>query len=88
MKPTRPNGSERVDIHALITDQIVAAIDAGAGDFKMPWHRSRGALTRPVNIATGKAYQGINIIALWVAAEMRGYNAPVWGTFKQWLDKG
>lgn len=88
MKPTRPNGSERVDIHALITDQIVAAIEAGAGEFKMPWHRSKGSLLRPVNIATGNGYQGINILALWVAAETRGYSAPVWGTFKQWLDKG
>jgi len=88
MKPTRPNGSERVDIHALITDQIVAAIEAGAGEFKMPWHRSKGSLMRPVNIATGNGYQGINILALWVAAETRGYSAPVWGTFKQWLDKG
>ena len=88
MKPTRPKGSERVDIYALITNQIVAAIDAGAGTFEMPWHRSKGSLMRPVNVATGKGYQGINILALWVAAEARGYSAPVWGTFKQWLDKG
>jgi antirestriction protein ArdC len=88
MKPTRPNGHERVDIHALITDQIVAAIEAGAGTFTMPWHRTHGLLTRPRNIATGKPYQGINILALWVAAERRGYEAPIWGTFKQWLDAG
>lgn len=54
----------------------------------MPWHRSGGSLFCPVNIATGKAYQGINILTLWVAAESRGYTAPVWGTFKQWLDAG
>lgn len=88
MKPTRPNGHERVDIHAIITDQIVAAIEAGAGELKMPWHRAKGSLMRPVNIATGNAYQGINILALWVAAESRGYEAPIWGTFKQWLDRG
>lgn len=91
-RPTRPNGShnrqERVDIHALITDQIVAAIEAGAGAFKMPWHRSGGALQCPRNIATGNAYQGINILTLWVAGEVRGYSAPIWGTFKQWLEAG
>jgi antirestriction protein ArdC len=91
-RPTRPNGShnrpERVDIHAVITDQIVAAIEAGAGTFKMPWHRDRGALFCPVNIASGKPYQGINILALWCAAEQRGYSAPIWGTFKQWLEAG
>lgn len=92
MQSTRPNGhaatQQRVDIHAVITNQIVAAIEAGAGDFKMPWHRSKGALMRPTNIASKKPYQGINIIALWCAAEARGYEAPIWGTFKQWLDAG
>lgn len=88
MKPTRPNAAERIDIHAVITDQIVTAIEEGAGEFRMPWHRQSGSLMRPVNITSGKAYQGINILALWVAAESRGYSAPVWGTFKQWLDKG
>lgn len=88
MKRTRPNAPESVDIHAVITDQIVAAIEGGAGEFRMPWHRQSGSLMRPINIATGKAYQGINILALWVAAEACGYSAPVWGTFKQWLDKG
>ncbi len=88
MKPTRPNARERIDIHTVITNQIVAAIEAGAGEFKMPWHRAKGCLMRPANIATGKAYQGINILTLWVAAESRGYSAPIWGTFKQWLDAG
>jgi len=88
MKPSQPNAHERIDIHAVITDQIVSAIEAGAGEFKMPWHRSRGSLMRPVNVVTGKTYQGINILALWVAAEARGYNAPIWGTFKQWLEAG
>jgi antirestriction protein ArdC len=88
MKPTRPNAPERVDIHTVITNQIVATIEAGAGEFKMPWHRSKGSLMRPVNIASGKPYQGINILNLWIAAEARQYSAPVWGTFKQWLDAG
>lgn len=92
MQSTRPNGQAygqtRVDVHAVITQQIVAAIEAGAGEFTMPWHRSKGALMRPTNIASKKPYQGINIIALWCAAEARGYEAPIWGTFKQWLDAG
>lgn len=80
--------TEKLDIHEHITNEIVAAIEAGAGTFKMPWHRSRGSLMSPVNVASGKHYQGINILALWVAAEARGYSAPVWGTYKQWQDKG
>ena len=30
----------RRDVHQQITDQIIAAIEAGAGPAEMPWHRS------------------------------------------------
>lgn len=49
MNTSRTSTSPRVDIHALITDQIVSAIEAGAGAFKMPWHRARGSLMRRCN---------------------------------------
>lgn len=84
---TRPAG-ERFDIHQHITDQLVAMIEAGAGDFKMPWHMSAGDITRPENVDTAKPYQGINILALWIACHLHGYTSPIWGTFKQWQAKG
>jgi antirestriction protein ArdC len=46
---------ERFDIHKHITDKIVNAIKHGAGDFRLPWHRSAGGIMRPVNIASKKA---------------------------------
>jgi antirestriction protein ArdC len=77
-----------LDIHAEITARIVTAIEDGiAGDFRLPWSRS-GASGRPTNIASGKRYNGINVLALWVAALHHGYSRPVWGTYKQWQDKG
>lgn len=78
----------KLDIHQAITNQIIEAIEAGAGEFKMPWHRSHGSLMRPVNVSTGKPYQGVNILSLWVTVEAHGYSAPVWGTYRQWQDKG
>lgn len=78
----------KLDIHQAITDQIVTAIENGAPDFKMPWHRSRGSLMRPVNVSTGNAYQGVNVLSLWVAAEVHGYSTPIWGTYRQWQAKG
>lgn len=80
--------ASRLDVHQTITDQIVAAIEAGAPTFTMPWHRNHGSLTRPVNVLTGKHYQGINILNLWIAAEARAYTTPLWGTYKQWQEKG
>lgn len=80
--------SDRHDIHQSITDQIVSAIEAGAGEYKMPWHMSQGSIMRPENIGSRKPYQGINILALWVASQRKGYASPVWGTFKQWVAQG
>lgn len=73
----------RTDVHRTITEQIVAAIEAGAGAFVMPWHRDVG-LTRPSNSLTGRPYQGVNVIALWAAAELHGFSTGCWATYKQW----
>jgi len=34
--------SPRADIYQTVTDSIVAAIEAGAGDWRMPWHVKPG----------------------------------------------
>lgn len=71
-----------------ITQKIVNAIETGAatGDgYKMPWHNAGG---RPVNVATGRAYRGINTLMLWGEAQERGFSSPLWGTFKQWGAQG
>src|SRR5271165_2474183 len=80
--------SERFDIHQHITDQIIAAIENGAGEFRLPWHRSAGNIMRPANIASKKAYRGVNILALWAAADAKGYESGTWGTYKQWTEAG
>jgi antirestriction protein ArdC len=79
---------DRFDIHQHITDQVVAAIERGAGDFRLPWHRAAGSIMRPVNVASKKAYRGINILALWATADEKGFSSGVWGTYKQWTDAG
>jgi antirestriction protein ArdC len=76
------------DLHTAITEQIVAAIERGADDFHMPWHRSPGATTRPWNVVSGKRYQGINVVSLWLAGEAQGYAQPIWGTYRQWQAVG
>ena len=80
--------SERFDIHQHITDQIIAAIESGAGEFRLPWHRSAGNIMRPVNIASKNAYRGVNILTLWATADEKGYSSGTWGTYKQWAEAG
>ncbi|MCY1330432.1 DNA primase TraC [compost metagenome] len=78
----------RNDIYERVTSQIIAAIEAGAGDYRMPWHHDGSAITTPVNIASSKAYRGVNVIALWAAAHAAGYPAGIWGTYRQWQALG
>lgn len=84
----RNTDRERFDVHQHVTDQIIAAMEDGAGSWQMPWHRSGHAITRPKNIASGNAYRGINILSLWIAAEAKAYPHGLWGTYKQWQDRG
>jgi antirestriction protein ArdC len=77
----------RFDVHQEITNRIVAAIEAGAGEFKLPWHRA--ASTRsPINATTGRAYRGVNILSLWITTQALGYESHEWATFKQWQERG
>ena len=79
---------DRFDIHQHVTDQIVAAIEAGAGEFRLPWHKPSGNITRPRNARTGALYNGVNILSLWAAAELRGFQSGRWATYRQWAELG
>lgn len=75
--------NDRFDLYRTVTDKIVAAIEAGAGAFVMPWHV--GAATgRPANALTGHGYRGVNVVALWAEAVMSGYGTGWWASYRQW----
>jgi antirestriction protein ArdC len=78
----------RTDVHEAITAKIVAAIEAGAGEFQMPWHRPGVAFTIPKNAVTGDAYRGSNVLSLWIDAEEKKFEHQVWATFKQYQAVG
>jgi antirestriction protein ArdC len=81
MEQNHPN-----HMYRTITEQIAAAIAAGAPRFEMPWHRQGTGNGLPVNALTGSAYNGINIVALWVAAQLRGFTSSMWATYRQWAE--
>ena len=83
---TAPQTPER-DVYRRITDHIIAAIEAGAGSWKMPWHNDAGGIL-PVNASTGKAYRGVNVVALWATAQEKGYDTAQWATYRQWAEMG
>lgn len=75
----------RADVYSRITDQIAAAIEAGTTDWRMPWHHDGQSTSRPINLVSGRPYRGVNVLALWIAAEAEGYAKGLWGTYRQWL---
>ena len=77
----------RSDIYATVTAQLVAAIEAGAGEWRMPWHHSGAPTMRPANV-TGRCYAGINRLVLWAKAEAHGYTSGTFGTYQQWKGIG
>jgi len=78
----------RADVYSRITDEIVAAIEAGPGEFSMPWHHDGASSTRPLNVASGKPYRGVNILSLWAAGAGLGFSSCLWGTYRQWAERG
>lgn len=78
----------RIDVHEAVTAKIVAAIEAGAGEFQMPWHRPGISFTIPKNALTGQQYRGANILSLWIDADEKKFEHQVWATFKQWQELG
>lgn len=78
--------SDRADVYTRVTDEIIQAIEAGAGSWEMPWHTAGSGF--PVNALTGKAYRGINILTLWASSHAKGYSDPRWATYQQWEKLG
>ena len=83
-----PTQQPRHDVYQQVTRQIVAAIEAGAGTWRMPWHHDGSSSTRPTNVASGKRYRGANVLLLWIAAQAGGYGSGLWGTYRQWQAAG
>ena len=82
------SSKERFDVYGAITDQIIAAIEAGAEHPQMPWHRAGGSIERPINVESKNAYRGVNTVALWASAYCQQFDHGLWGTYRQWQEKG
>lgn len=83
-----PKHAPSRDIHAEITCKLIAAIEADPDKPCMPWRRATAPLFMPSNALTGNGYNGINVVSLWVSAEISGFTAPIWATYRQWSELG
>ncbi len=69
----------------IITDAIIARLEAGTRPWKKPWTGT--APSRPLR-ACGTPYKGGNIFWLWLVADMMGYASPYWMTYRQASELG
>jgi antirestriction protein ArdC len=79
---------ERADVYERVTNQIIKAIEDGAGEWLMPWHKLTAANSVSVNAVSRKPYRGVNVLALWATAIEKGYRSSVWATYAQWQQLG
>jgi antirestriction protein ArdC len=78
---------QTTDIYEKVTQQIIEAMERGAGSYRMPWHVS-GESFAPVNAVSRRPYRGINVLLLWLMAESLGYTSGEWATYDQWKALG
>jgi antirestriction protein ArdC len=76
--------TEKQDIYARITTQIVNHLEKGVRPWTRPWNaeHAAGRITRPLR-HNGKPYSGINVLSLWASAIEQNFAAPIWMTFRQ-----
>ena len=70
------------DLYQSVTDQIIAALEAGTQPWVCPWQVGAGNLA-PTNLASGRPYRGINVLLLNLRAMSCGYGTNRWMTFQQ-----
>jgi len=78
----------QLSIYERITQQIVDAVEQGADEYVLPWHRDDGLIETPANAVTGRAYRGLNILTLWAAGMNANHATGRWATYRQWIELG
>jgi antirestriction protein ArdC len=88
MSTSEVTATDKRDVYARVTAQIINAIEQGVGTWRMPWHTSGRYAFSPINATSKKPYRGINTVCLWAAAQAKGYERGEWATYAQWQDRG
>lgn len=66
-----------------MVDQLIAFIESNPTAWEAGWYKVSGA---PRNGKTGKAYNGLNALWLYLLAEHKGYTDSRWVTYQQTKD--
>lgn len=78
MADYKSGGDKALEVFA---DLMIKKIEEVANDWNQPWFTSRG-VGMPENLS-GRTYDGVNTMMLFLLAEMKDYTVPVYLTFNQ-----
>ena len=86
---TTATTNTRTDVYTRVTTLIVEELERGVRSWFKPWNAEHAArrITRPLR-HSGQPYRGVNILMLWMSAELNGYACPFWLTFQQAKELG
>lgn len=68
------------NLYTEVTQRIITALEQGTPPWVCPWQTGSAI---PHNLATGKAYRGINFLMLTLEAGLNHYTDQRWLTFRQ-----
>ena len=88
MSTSDTTATDKRDVYARVTAQIINAIEQGVGTWRMPWHTSGRYAFSPINVTSKKPYRGINTVCLWAAAQAKGLRAWRMGYLPAMAGKG
>ena len=85
-----PKGEYKPRDHYIeVTDQIIAALEAGTPPWRKPWDPGKaGNPGMPCNAVTGTRYRGINVVTLATSPLALAGADPRWATYKQAAERG
>jgi antirestriction protein ArdC len=75
------------EIQQSITNRLVDSLKSGSN---IPWRRPWRTVGPkfPTNHVTGRAYHGINVLTLWLAAQEKNFPVDLWASYQQWASIG
>ena len=80
----------QTDIRQQVTQQIITALEQNLLPWRRPWRATVGGSQpgRHSNVASRRAYQGVNPLLLELHAMQHGLTSRWWGTFPMWKSLG
>ncbi len=71
------------DLYAEVTARIIADLEKGVRPWQKPWTTGHASDIKLPMRHNGVSYRGVNVLLLWIEAMRRGFNSPMWLTYKQ-----